>query len=428
MGIHTDLMPLTRAEPGVDALSPVVGAHVIAGLIPANVVAEEILTDHPARYRAMMVQSANPAHSLADSPSFRRALEKLELVVCVDVAMTETARLADYVLPAASQFEKWECTWFNFEFPHNTFHLRAPLLDPLPGTMPEAEIFTRLVESLGALDGIDLEPLHAAASAGRAEFAAAFAAAVANDPRVGALAPLVLYRTLGPTLPDGAAMAAPIWGLARRFAATEPEAVRRAGHAGADPAALGEALFDAMLAGRSGVTISAEDHHHTWNRVNTADGRINLVIEELLAEFATLSGGPSAVVDLDFPLVLAAGERRSFTANTILRDPSWRRREAHGGLRVAPADAAALGFVDGDAARLVTRGGTAGVTIDVDPTMQAGAIALPNGFGTDFPGEDGAGELVTGVAPNELTQAQDRDPIAGTPWHKHVPARLERIS
>jgi len=32
----------------------------------------------------------------------------------------------------------------------------------------------------------------------------------------------------------------------------------------------------------------------------------------------------------------------------------------------------------------------------------------------------------TGIAPNDLTAAGDRDPFVGTPWHKHVPARLER--
>ncbi|MGA4814623.1 hypothetical protein ACPA9J_01050 [Pseudomonas aeruginosa] len=48
--------------------------------------------------------------------------------------MTETARHADYVLPAASQFEKAEATFFNLEFPRNAFHLRAPLFPARPGT------------------------------------------------------------------------------------------------------------------------------------------------------------------------------------------------------------------------------------------------------------------------------------------------------
>ena len=47
--------------------------------MPCNVIAEEILTDHPDRYRAMLVESANPAHSLADAPRMREALGALEL-------------------------------------------------------------------------------------------------------------------------------------------------------------------------------------------------------------------------------------------------------------------------------------------------------------------------------------------------------------
>jgi hypothetical protein len=38
------------------------------------------------------------------------------------------------------------------------------------------------------------------------------------------------------------------------------------------------------------------------------------------------------------------------------------------------------------------------------------------------------GETAVGVAPNELTSGDHRDPIAGTPYHKHVPARLEPVS
>ncbi|NOT60859.1 MAG: molybdopterin-dependent oxidoreductase, partial [Acidobacteria bacterium] len=116
--------------------SPVAGARIIGGLIPCNVIPEEILTDHPQRYRAMLIESGNPVHSLADSQRMRAALGSLELLVVIDVAMTETARLADYVLPAPSQFEKYEATFFNLEFPKNFFHLRHPLFAPLADTLP----------------------------------------------------------------------------------------------------------------------------------------------------------------------------------------------------------------------------------------------------------------------------------------------------
>ena len=41
--------------------------------------------------------------------------------------------------------------------------------------------------------------------------------------------------------------------------------------------------------------------------------------------------------------------------------------------------------------------------------------------------EGGRARVVTGVAPNELTDNQDRDLFAGTPWHKSVPARIEAV-
>jgi formate dehydrogenase len=62
----------------------------------------------------------------------------------------------------------------------------------------------------------------------------------------------------------------------------------------------------------------------------------------------------------------------------------------------------------------------------VDDAMQEGHISLPNGYGLTYPDDRGEHRVV-GVAPNELTSVGWKDTIAGTPWHKHVPAHLERI-
>src|SRR5215472_11003384 len=150
------------------ATSPVGGHRIIGGMIPANVIPDEILTDHPKRFRAMLIEAENPAHSVADSARMREALRALEFVVVVDVAMTETAREAHYVLPSSSQYEKWEATFFGAAFHNekefgNTFTLRDPVLDPLPGTLPEGEIHRRLVRALGAMTDDDVAPLRAAA-------------------------------------------------------------------------------------------------------------------------------------------------------------------------------------------------------------------------------------------------------------------------
>jgi anaerobic selenocysteine-containing dehydrogenase len=403
--------------------TPVANALIISGLVPCNVIAEEILTDHPDRYRAMLVESANPAHSLADGPRMRDALEALEFVVVIDVAMTETAQLADYVLPAASQFEKAESTFFNFEFPHNYFHLRHPVVDPLPGTLPEPEIHARIIEALGALDHVDLRPLADAAREGRDAFGAKSLELMGEHPELGALASVVLYRTLGPTLPAGLESAALLWGAAQRSALEHRPSIERAGIEG-EGTALGDALFDAILTSPSGVTFSVDEHADSWARVRTPGGQLHLANDILIEELTALATEQPPGGDPEFPLVLTAGERRSFTANTIIRDPAWRKRDASGALRVSEADATALRLSDGDTALLTTKRGSAKVLIEISPMMRPGHVALPNGLGLTHTPD---GERV-GVAPNELTSSEDRDPIAGTPYHKHVPARLEPIA
>jgi anaerobic selenocysteine-containing dehydrogenase len=108
-----------------------------------------------------------------------------EISVVIDVVMTETAAEADYVLPAASQYEKVETTFFGLSFPENWICLRPPVLDPLGDSLPEPEIHTRLAHELGALDGIDLAALRTAAEQSDAAFAQAFMAAALADPKVG---------------------------------------------------------------------------------------------------------------------------------------------------------------------------------------------------------------------------------------------------
>ena len=66
----------------------------------------------------MLIESAQPGALAGRQRSgCARRSRALDFVVVIDVALTETARCADYVLPAASQFEKWEATFFTLEFP-----------------------------------------------------------------------------------------------------------------------------------------------------------------------------------------------------------------------------------------------------------------------------------------------------------------------
>jgi len=416
--------PAKAGGSGYGPTTPVTGSRIVNGLVPCNVIPEEILTDHPARFRALVVESGNPAHSLADSARMREAIAVLELVVVIDVFMTETARIADYILPAPTQFEKYEATFFNFEFPRNVFHLRRPVIDAPVGPLPEPEIHARLVEASGALDPEVLIPLREAAARSREEFAAAFLDTMAAHPELGPFAPVVLYRTLGPSLPDGAAAAAILWGAAHRCVQANPDGVRRAGFG--EGLEAGERLFDAILDHPSGIVFTEDTIDETWRRIVTPDGRVNLAIPELLEELAGLTDEVAPGDDPEWPFLLSAGERRSFTANTIIRDPDWRKKDGSGALRISPADADRLGIADGALVRVTTPRGSAVAAAEVTDVMGSGHVSLPNGFGLDHVDDDGT-RVTTGVAPNELTSSGHRDPWVGTPWHKSVPARLEPV-
>ncbi|HYV07095.1 MAG TPA: molybdopterin-dependent oxidoreductase [Blastocatellia bacterium] len=420
--LHTSLVPLIGHSPEGprQQRSAVNGFPFIGNLLPPNILPSEIASDHPNRTRGLVVDSANPMVTMADTRAYREAFAKLDLLVVIDVAMTETARAAHYVLPASSQFEKWEATFFNLEFPKNAFHLRKPLFEPLPGTMAEAEIYTRLVTEMGELPS-EFPELEQAAKANRLVFAGAFQNLIATKPELADYAPIILYRTLGPTLPEGAAAAAFLWATAHGFARKEPEAVRRAGHTGEGPM-LGEALFEAILASRSGVLFSVNDYDETWRYIKHEDGLIHLEIPEMLEALGALDPHPPAVAG-SYPFVLVAGERRSYNANTIYRDPNWRKTDRDGALKVHPADAEACGLSDGGWARCESKRGAVLVRVEVSGQVSRGQVTLPHGYGMEHPGDDGKRSR-TGAHINELTSAEDRDPIAGTPYHKYVPVRL----
>jgi anaerobic selenocysteine-containing dehydrogenase len=415
--LHTTFSPtgLVGRNRESKRTTPVTGERIIGGMFPAAAIPEAILTDDPGRFRGTVIESSNPVHSLPDSPRMREAIEALEFSVVIDIAMTETARCASYVLPAQTQYEKWECTFFNLEFPENVFHLRAPVLDPPGGPLPEPEIHSRLVRALGALTDEDVAGLREAAEQGYDAYAAAFGARVAERPHLAGLATAVLYETLGPTLPDGAKAAAALWGVSQMCAANFPESLQRAG------IKSGNALFEKVITERHGFVFTLDGPESNWDWISRArpSGRLDLAIPELLDELATLAG-ESYAPDPEYPFVLSAGERRRYTANTIMRDASWRKVDAEGALRISAADAEALELADGALVTVTTPRASRTTTVAISPDMRPGHISLPNGYGLDAP--DGT---TTGTPPNELTSGAHRDAIAGTPFHKHVPARLE---
>ena len=423
--------PKRHAEPeralasGIPAISALGGF----GMFSPTLVPEEIMLDHPERLRALIVEGSNPLLSYSDTGRWREAREKLDLLVVIDPAMTETAQIADYVLPTPVGYEKWEIAGFPKGYPQICTQLRPPVVPGPPEALPEPEIYTRLAEALELIPPPPAELFELAANAQDPDGAAAFLG-TAMAAAGGSQANLLFwgYRTLGPHLPSPALTA--VWAQVHVNAFTRFDTlVRTLGEEWRDrgPFVVADEIFRRILAHPEGVEIGRLDPDQGLAPIiGFDDGRIRLAPPPMLEEIAR-AARTDRPTDPQYPLVLAAGLRTQWTANTIQRDPAWRKgRGPHCALNLSPADAAELGIAGGDRVRLVTKRGALELPAAIDKRLQPGHVWVPNGFGARYP-KDGSGELETaGVNLNEITASDERDPFTGCPMHKYTLCRVER--
>ncbi|MEU8003690.1 formate dehydrogenase subunit alpha [Catellatospora sp. NPDC049111] len=98
------------------------------------------------RVRALWVFGENIAQTDPDSGHVRAALAACEFVICQEIFLTDTARLADVVLPGASFLEK-DGTFVNFD---RRFQRVRPALDPPGQARTDFDILRSVAAALGA--------------------------------------------------------------------------------------------------------------------------------------------------------------------------------------------------------------------------------------------------------------------------------------
>ena len=394
------------------------GFPAIMGTFPPNVLPEEVLSDHPQRLRALLVSQANPLRSYADTTAYEKACKELDLMVVVDLAFTETAALAHYVLPARSGYESWDSTFFSHNWPEIYFQMRRPLIKPQGEPLETGEIMLRLAERLGLVTEIP-ENLHQAARGDRLSYGMALWQYGQAHPEALAAMPFVVGKTLGPVL--GSVHLAALWGLLM----TAPKSFQAcAARLGFKPGpALGEAVFQAILDNPQGLWVGMSDTSNNLAEVRHPDHRLHVFAPELSAWVAELDPAAEARAlesDLEgYPLVLNAGRHMDYNANTLMRDPAWNKGKRACTLAMHPEDAQALDLSDGQAVRVVTPAAVETAELEVSDQTRPGLVLMPHGFGLEYQGG------VYGVNVNRLTSAGHRDRLAGTPLHRYVPCRVE---
>jgi len=375
----------------------------IIGLYPPNVLPEEVLNQNPDRLRAVIVSAHNPLRSWADTTAYEEAFEKLDLVVTVDIAMTETAALSHYVLPAPSAYEKWD-----ERLGGGGMGFRGPVLEPEGEQLEEGEIFTRLADKLGLIPDIPNSIFEAAESGDRQAYDAVLTKYLEDVPEATQRLPFILAKTLGKQL--GSAHLASLWG---RMRAMPPEFREKAF----------QAIFDQSgevpMPG-AGSPSSGDDE---FPELPTADGRVRLNVPEMTQWLKEVDPDmEKKALDKDkeeYPFILSSGRHYDFNANTLMRNPAWNKGKRVCTLIMHPVDAEKYQLRDRQMVKVITAAGEETVELEVDATTQEGYTMIPHGFGLIHEGKK------FGANANRLTKNTHRDPIAGTPLHRYIPCRVE---
>lgn len=118
--------------------------------------ADFVLSQEPGRLQGIFVTKSNPAIQLPDTFKVAEAFGRIPFKVVIDHFMTDTARLADYVLPPTMILEEEDIVFSSMW--HNRFTWTEKALAPPAGVMHEFHIFQHLASRLGMEDFITEYP------------------------------------------------------------------------------------------------------------------------------------------------------------------------------------------------------------------------------------------------------------------------------
>jgi len=384
---------------------------------------EEIMTDHPDRLRSVIVSAANPLRSFADTSAYEEAFKRLDLLVTVEITMTETAALSHYVLPALTAYESWDGGFGGEGFPKIFLQFRQPVLKPEGEQIEAGEIFLRLADRLGFIPEMPNTLYEAADSGDRLKFGAALIEYLKSNPKAGRSMPFILAKTLGKKL--GSTHRAWQWGLLQNLPPSVHEMAERVGfHPGPG---LGEEIFQAIQDHPEGLWIGEADAD-TWDHfqsLDTEDGRINLYVSEMADWIQEIDPAKESEKlkedEAAYPFIMSSGRHMDYNANSQMRDPAWNKGKRACTAIMHPGDAEKFGFSDGQMVRVTTEAGEETVEIEVTKSTRPGYLMIPHGFGLVYEGK------TYGANANRLAKNTHRDPIAGTPLHRYIRCKVEAL-
>jgi len=422
--------------------SPVSGyegviAHVPVPMFSPFIVPEEI---EAGNLHAMIVEGSNPLLSFGDSARYKKAYEQLELLVVIDPAMTETARMADYVLPTPVGYEKWEFSFFGKGHPGIYGHLRPPVVQGPELALPEAEIYSRLSSEMGLttsppalLKWLGRRAKHKKSLFTMCLLLTSWLRAKGNTVKLQGQATFLAYQTFSQreqkVVPSPAVSG--LWMVSVMVALTrKPEVINLLGrrYRWTSPFKIAEKLFSMLLDNPGGVELARLDEENMLDYiVQTKDKKIRLLPEEIIPLFDEAIEGIN-ITSEKYPYFFAAGNRTQWNANNIHRSPDWRKGKGpHFCLQIHPELAEKIKIKDNDIIEVENPQGAIRGPAKLTDKVHRDVISAPHGFGVEYPNAETGKLESVGQNLNLVVSLDLRDPVTGVPYIKNQPCLVRRV-
>jgi anaerobic selenocysteine-containing dehydrogenase len=357
------------------------GFPEVIGALPASLMAKEITTPGKGQIRALFVSAGNPLLSVPNGDELEAAIAELDLCVAIDLYVSDTARHADFVLPATTFLEREDFPLpFLGLFTTPFIQMTEAVVEPRGEARQEWEIIDEIGERIGVVPSS--------------------VAALRLLGRLGIkLSPRRLVE-LGIRLgPKG-----DLFGLRR---------------GGLNPRKLRDNPHGLVLA-------EHRDSGVLGRKIRHPDKRVRLDPPEIRAEVERLAAGNGHRPDLPLRLI---GLRELRSHNSWMHNaPLLMRGGRTHAARVHPDDAEQVGIGDGERGRISSAHGSIEIEVAVTDEVKPGTVAVPHGWGHRNGGWRVANEA--GGANVNLLASSDPDDLerlAGMAFLNGIPVRLEPV-
>ena len=342
-------------------------AHYCGGEPHASLLPKAIIEEDPYPILALMVLGASLLTAWPNPSRWKKALEKLEFLVSIDLQLTRDAAYADIVLPATTAFEQASYCYYG-----NAIRYREQLIEPIGTSKPNFQIVAELARHLGYGDLFFQHPQELLAAV-LAENGHSIEDLMNSDRYVLALTkkPMV-YRK---------------W---------EKGLLRKDGRAG----------------------------------FNTPSGKFEIhstVLEKFgyegLPKYEESDETPISSPDLyhRYPLILGTGPFKPDMKSCLRAIPSFIEKYPYPAVEINSKDAKIRRINTGDVVVIKTPRGKVTMRAYVTDNIMAGFVYAPVGGG----GPQGTKEWQQANV-NELTDHQQYDPISGFPVYKTLLCQIKK--